>query len=228
MYKERRRRFAARWITGTGLEIGALSTPFAVPAAATVRYVDHLSTNGLRRHYPELDGIDLVDVEVVDDGEHLQTVADASQDFAIASHVLEHCEDVAGTLQAHLRVLTPGGILLLALPDRHHGIDVRREPTTFAHVLDDFERGPETSRAAHYAEWVDRVDIPLGHATPASRDAHVARLAASGYRIHFHCWTLDEFCDQVQQLIARDLLPGAVVARQRNFHEFLVAIRRTG
>src|SRR5687768_2567592 len=76
------REWAARaYLRGKGLEIGALHNPLQVPAAARVTYVDRFPEPVLRRHYPELAGQRFVAVGLVDDGERLPKVADASQDF---------------------------------------------------------------------------------------------------------------------------------------------------
>ena len=68
------------------------------PDGAHARYVDRYSREDLRREYPELRTHDLVEVDVVDDGETLATVADASADFVIANHFIEHTEDPIRTL----------------------------------------------------------------------------------------------------------------------------------
>ena len=157
-----RRRLAERHLRGEGIEIGALHMPQPVPAGATVRYVDRSDLDGLRAHYPELAGEALVAPDIVDDGERLETVADASQDFVIANHFIEHCEDPLATLAAHARVLRPGGVLFMAVPDARAGIDVARPRTPFAHVLADHREGPDRSRAAHYREWAELVDLRMG------------------------------------------------------------------
>ena len=123
-----RRRLARRFLHGAGLEIGALHRPLYVPPAARVRYVDRMDNSGLRDHYPELDDEALVEVDVVDDGETLATQADTSADFIVANHFIEHTQDPLGTLENHLRVLRPGGVLYLAVPDRRRSFDVDRPP----------------------------------------------------------------------------------------------------
>jgi SAM-dependent methyltransferase len=219
---------AARVIAGSGIEIGALHNPFPVPEAARVSYVDRFDTAGLREEYPELADQQLVEVDVVDDGEKLTKFGDASLDFVIASHFLEHCEDPVGTLKAHLRVLRCGGVLLLAVPDRRRGVDRGREPTSLEHVLADHEEGPLRSRAEHYRDWVRLVDPPLGNVRPEQVEGHAAELQRHGYSIHFHCWTVDELAAQLQEVIRRCGLPGTLVEQHGNHHEFLLALRRTG
>jgi SAM-dependent methyltransferase len=226
-YEQIRRGVAEASIAGHGIELGALHSPFPVPSTARVEYVDRLSTPQLRAEYPELADLPLVDVDRVDDGERLATVADRSQDFVIASHFLEHCEDPVGTIEAHLRVLRPGGVLLLALPDRRRGIDRHRDATTLEHLVADHEQGPEASRAGHYREWARLVDLPLGNIGADEVETHAAALQQRGYSIHFHCWTDDEFRRQMQAIIERFQLPARIAGGRTNHHEFLVTLERT-
>lgn len=222
LYSRARRRLAGRLLRGEGLEVGALHRPFPVPASARVRHVDRYTTAQLREEYPELAGEPFVAVDIVDDGETLRTVPDASQDFVIASHVLEHTQDPIGALTAWLRVLRPGGIVLLALPDRRTGIDERRAPTALEHLLADRADGGAGSRAQHYREWAELVDLPLGHVHPDDVARHAASLERGQYSIHFHCWTLEELLAQLPAFA----LPAEVVAARPNRHEFLLALRR--
>lgn len=217
-----RRRLAARYLRGDGLEIGALHRPFPVPPGARVRYVDRFTTAQLRDEYPELAGEPLAEVDVIDDAGQLTTIADGSQDFVVAAHVLEHTEDPISALQAQLRVLRPGGVLLLALPDRRTDLDALREPTTLEHLLADHREGPLRSRAEHYREWARLVDLPLGLIGADEVERHAVQLERSDADIHFHCWTLEEL---VAQLPAFGL-PAGVVQARRNGQEFLLVLRR--
>jgi SAM-dependent methyltransferase len=227
-YARTRARAAERFVTGRGIEIGALHAPFPAGAGADVRYVDRLTTEQLRAEYPELAGQALVEVDVVDDGERLSTFEDAGLDFVIASHFLEHCEDPIGTLDAHLRTLRPGGVLVLALPDRRRGVDREREPTPLAHLVADHDEGGDRSRAEHYRDWATLVDLPLGNIAAGDVAAHAADLERRRYSIHFHCWTAEEFGAQLRQILPRLSVPAAIVSERANQHEFLVVLRREG
>ncbi len=51
---QKRRQLSDSYLSGQGIETGALHHPLWVSEQATVRYVDRLSREELRRHYPEL------------------------------------------------------------------------------------------------------------------------------------------------------------------------------
>jgi SAM-dependent methyltransferase len=226
-YQRVRRRVAGHVATGSGIEIGALHHPFPVPTGTRVQYVDRLGTSDLRNEYPELADQSLVEVGVLDDGETLATFDDESVDFVIASHFLEHCEDPIGAIKAHVRVVSRGGFVLLAVPDRRHGIDRARFGTTLEHLVIDHEAGPRLSRTDHYEEWAKLVDLPLGNIESHQIDQHAAALEKRHYSIHFHCWTADEFAAQLREIIGRWKLPAKMIEHRQNHHEFLVVLRRT-
>ncbi len=215
-----RREIAGRYLRGTGIEIGALHNALDVPRSAHVRYVDHLPVDELRRHYPELEAEPLVDVDILDDGQRLSTIDDESQDFVIANHFLEHCEDPLGALSNMIRVLRPGGVLYLAVPDKRYTFDVDRPVTPTDHLLRDHREGPEGSRRAHYEEWsrlVDRAEDPEAHATA---------LLERGYSIHFHAWTQTELL-AVLGAAAEELdLDFDIELMLKNGHEVIFVLRR--
>lgn len=194
-----RRFLAAAYLWGQGLEIGALHNPLPLPPQAQVRYVDRFDVIELRRHYPELHGQSFVPIDIVDDGEKLTTVEDGSQDFVIANHFLEHCEDPIGTLKNHFRVLRPDGFLYLAVPDKRFTFDANRPLTPLGHLYSDHLHGPEGSRQQHYEEWVLLVNQARD---PAEAQRQLEYLRAINYSIHFHVWdqaTWLEFLHAMQQ-----------------------------
>ena len=218
----RRWRIARRFLRGSGLEIGALHRPLRVPSGARVRYVDRFDAAGLRRHYPELRAQKLVGVDVIDNGEELSSQADLSADFLIANHFIEHTEDPLGTLANHLRVLRQGGILYLAVPDRHQTFDADRPATPLEHVIRDHREGPGWSRAAHYEEWARLVEkVPRELVSGRAR-----ALEEEGYSIHFHVWDPREFEAVLDFAREQAKLPFSVEALTENGHEFIAILRR--
>jgi SAM-dependent methyltransferase len=217
-----RRRLAARHLRGHGLEVGALQLPLPLPRDARARYVDRAPVAQLRADYPELALYDLVEPDVLDDGQVLGTVPDASQDFVVANHLIEHTEDPLGTLRHHLRVLRPGGTLFWAVPDGRRTFDRDRPVTPLAHLRRDHDEGPAWSRRAHYEEWA-----ALVNRVPADEVAGRAdELQDAGYPIHFHVFTPESFAGML--LWAREHLALALdlEAIERNGHEFVVVARR--
>ena len=94
---------ATKYLVGQGIEVGALHQPLWTSERASVRYVDRLDVPALRRHYPELGALELVKVDIVDDGEKLSSLPDGQFDFIIANHMIEHTENPLGTIRNHLR-----------------------------------------------------------------------------------------------------------------------------
>jgi predicted SAM-dependent methyltransferase len=213
---------AARYVRGDGLEIGALHNPLPVSEHARVRYVDRMQTSELRHQYPELDNEPLVEVDVVDDGERLESVPDSSVDFVIANHFLEHCQDPLGALGTMFRVVRPGGIVYLAVPDKRFTFDVDREVTPAHHLIEDYRDGPEGSRREHFEEWarlVDKVD-------EAEVAGHAAKLIEDDYSIHFHVWTQAEALELLG-VARRELgLEFDVEVAIRNGHENVFVLRK--
>jgi predicted SAM-dependent methyltransferase len=177
---------ATTYLKGEGIEIGGLHNPLRVPRGASARYVDRLPLEELRTHYPELAGRSLVRVDILDDGETLNTIDDATQDFVIANHFIEHCENPLLALRTMERVLKQGGILFLGAPDKRYTFDVQREVTPFEHVLRDYREGASWSREQHFREWVIHVENVTD---PVARDNRVGALMAMNYSIHYHVWT---------------------------------------
>jgi SAM-dependent methyltransferase len=222
-FEVRRWRLARKYLRGSGLEVGALHSPLRVPSGARVRYVDRMDIGGLRKHYPELAVEKLVEVDVIDDGEKLGTQSDASVDFIIANHFIEHTEDPLGTLANHLRVIRPGGILYLAVPNRHRTFDADREPTSLEHVIEDHRHGPSSSRPVHQEEWARLVEkVPAGDVSRRVRE-----LDQQDYSIHFHAWNPQEFRALLGHAHEGEGLPFTVEALQPNEHEFIAILRRT-
>lgn len=223
--------FAASFLVGQGLEIGGLHLPLPVPPKASVRYVDRMPAAELRREYPELASFDLVEVDVIDNGETLETVDSESQDFIIANHFLEHCEDPIGTIGVHLNRLRPGGVLFYAVPDKRFTFDHNREVTPVEHMVEDHLSGPEKSRMGHYREWVKFVDPGSpdgGKLTDEQLEAEAARLERESYSIHMHVWSQAEFLQMI--LKARELHDEMfdIEAAAHRGIEFMVVLRKHG
>jgi SAM-dependent methyltransferase len=218
-----RRRLARRFLSGDGLEVGALNLPMWMPPRANVRYVDRKPLAQLRAEYPEWEAWDIVAPDVVTDGEVLAGIPDASADFVVANHFIEHTEDPIGALAAHLRVLRAGGIGFYAVPDKRFTFDAARPVTSVAHMAADHRDGPQHSRRDHFEEWSRLVDrVPEERVV---REA--ARRDADGASIHFHVFTPDAFAHLLVHCRDDGQLPLEIEAIQPVRREFIAIVRKT-
>jgi SAM-dependent methyltransferase len=215
---------AAVYLRGNGLEIGALNHPLQVPGTSRTRFVDRMTTEQLRREYPEMRTANLVPVSIVADGETLAGVKDESQDYVIANNFLEHCEDPIGTLKNFFRVVRPGGVLFLVVPNKRSNIDVARPETSIEHLIRDHEEGPETSRRDHFHEWTRTI---LKVSDENAADAEVDRLIKERYSIHFHVFTEFETIELFCLMRSRYKIPFVFehIANNR-CHETVVVARK--
>ena len=212
---------AEAYLKGEGIEIGALHDPLKVPSAATVKYVDRLSVAELRKQYPELDSKELVNVDIIANGELLETVADASQDFVIANHFIEHCQDPIRALLSMFRVLKVGGKLYMAVPDKRYSFDLDRPITPLEHLFKDFKEGPEWSKRQHFEEWVRLVNkVQDEDEVRKQIDINMEM----DYSIHFHVWTQREMFEFVAAM--RDLVTFDIELVLRNVNEVVFVFRK--
>ena len=216
-------RIASIYLRGEGLEIGALHAPLHLPPGAHVRYVDHMTTDELKRAYPEMAERRLVPVSIVDDGERLVSIPDKTADFVIANHLIEHAQDPIETLKNWLRVVKPGGMVFMAVPNQAHTFDRTRPTTSLQHLILDHEQGPHVSRMAHYEEWVRHIEK-----VAPDRIAAVALQSMQDSRsIHFHVWDELAFLDLLSYCYRHLDLPFRLAHFSLNEYEFVIVLIKT-
>ena len=203
-----RDQYAVRYIRGSGLEIGALHNPQKVSSGVRVQYLDRLTYQECIERFPELDSADMVRPSVIDDGFELRNVQDASQDFLIANHVLEHSPNPLHVLTNWLRVVKPGGVLFITVPIVDACFDRGRSTTTLEHLIEDYQLCAEgradefkTRNLEHYLEWVrfsepallkEQGAPPLTNSEEQRRER--AELLLHGeVDIHFHTFSVSSF-----------------------------------
>lgn len=219
-----RRFIANKFLKGEGIEIGALHLPLEVPRAAKVKYVDRLTPEELRKHYPELSELPLVHPDIIDDGQKLEKIPDASQDFVIANHFVEHAPDPLGTVANMFRVLRKDGVLFLALPDKRFTFDADRPVTPLEHIIRDHREGPGWSLRGHYEEWARLVSKKEG----AEAEKLALELMEMDYSIHFHVWSPIEMLEAVTFLKTGMGLAFDVELFCQNSGECIFILRKTG
>jgi SAM-dependent methyltransferase len=218
-----RRQLAARYLSGSGIEIGALHMPLPLPSGASARYVDRAPVVTQRAWFPELSLLALAPVDIVDDAATLATIADETQDFVVANHVIEHMQDPVATIRQWLRVLPPGGILYFAVPDKRHTFDRARPVTSLEHVLRDFSDGPEQSFDEHIAEVARTVAGLSAEGIPR----RIAEARSSNESPHFHVWTDGAFRELLEHCRTVLGFPISIEEITPVGNEFIVVLRKT-
>ena len=192
-----RKDLSYKYLDGQGIEIGALHSPLSVKPNTIVKYVDRFDVKTLREHYPELEKVDLVNVDIIDNGEILSEVNTESQDFVIANHFLEHSENTILTFENLLRVVKKGGILYLAIPNKEKTFDINRKSTTIEHLLDEYENGSEKNTQSHYEDFVYNACKTKEEKKFKNK---VKSMMEQKYSIHFHVWNVKEIIDFILYL----------------------------
>ncbi len=146
---------AHRYLDGYhGIEIGGSSNnPFNIPGCVNVDF------SAEQTRFKDLE-IELcgraLPVDVVAEADSLP-FDDSSQDYVVNSHVIEHLPDPIKAIKEWVRVVRPGGIILLIIPHGTgigaHKQDLDKPITTLDHLAEDHARG----------ETVDTHPIPDGH-----------------------------------------------------------------
>lgn len=219
----KRQKYANLYIQGQGIEIGALHSPLKIsPKRASIVYVDRMDNRQLRKHYPELKLQDFVKVGIVDDGEKLEKIDDASQNFVIANHFIEHCEDPLITLQNNLRVLKKDGVIYWSVPNKIYTFDKQRPITSIGHLWQDHLKGLRFSRKKHYQQWVRYVLDLSGK----KADKKVKELIKTKSSIHYHVWTPDSFRKFLNFAKKKLSLRFKIIEITTNLAEFIVILKK--
>ncbi len=101
-------------------------------------------------------------------------IESSTYEFLLASHVLEHIANPLKALRAWMRVVRPGGTIVLVVPHRDGTFDHRRPITTIEHIVNDFAKDVTEHDQTHLQEILDLHDLSRDPGA-GSRDAFVAR-----------------------------------------------------
>lgn len=244
--------FVARFNLGaaTGVELGPFDRPvFSRSAFPGVLYADVKDTAELRRlaaTRPQRNPDNVVPVDFVLLDRPLDAVIPhGSMDFVFCSHVLEHVPDLIGMLQSVGRVLRPGGLFLIAYPDRRFTFDIDRPRTTVDQLRDRHARritrpDPDTvrehmalCRQVHVGRlWQGLPDATGPRLFSAEHADKMALRARTAYvDVHCNVFADHEFAATVNGLAAEGLHPLGVadlVPTASPLNEFFVALRHGG
>lgn len=133
--------FASASREATVLEIGpAHNAILPKRDGFSTRTVDYLDREGLIKRYEEHANYSPEDIEEVDyvlpPGAPMAEVIPDRFDVVLASHVLEHTTSMIDFINESARLLNPGGVLALVVPDHRYCFDRFRERASLARVID--------------------------------------------------------------------------------------------
>ena len=234
------------------IEIGASYSPIIPKADGwQTTVIDHAGQDALKQKYhgQPTENIEPVDYVWTDGsldalipiGEH------GTYDGLIASHVGEHLPDPIGFLLAADRVLTPSGIIALALPDHRVCFDFFRPRATTGDLLDArgrvrHRRGKVFDNVAYFAArdgqagWAYGLAANQAGAIQLTGDVHVAydhyrnigETADDDYTdAHSWCFTPASFHLAIVELFQLGVIPWTVTRIERaSGVEFYVWLER--
>jgi SAM-dependent methyltransferase len=237
------------------MEIGPSHRPIAPKADGWMTtVVDHASRADLAAKYADHD-VDLSQLEEVDvvwDGGDLAAQAPserrANYDAIIASHVLEHIPDPISFLISAHALLKPGGMILLALPDKRFCFDFFAPLTSTGDWLSAYEIKARTHNkrtSFNHVAYAVRNNGQIGWAGPARgqdlslintlptalHHFKVATDTGAGAYTDYHAWrmTPSSFCLLVLESAALlDLDLHVADCSDTIAHEFHVVLRSGG
>ncbi len=149
---------------------------------------------------------------------------DHSLDYVLASHVLEHVANPIVALEEWYRVVRPGGIIYLIVPNRLAAFDRNRALTTIDHFFADYRAGTTACDATHIDEFTEGVDWSLYHPDTApeavaaaraqlARGLHETVARGDDINIHFHTFEPSNLRELLESLARPTAAADASAAR---------------
>jgi hypothetical protein len=177
----------------------------------------------LYERYQELRGSNLVNVDRISDGETLSTFGSESQDFIIANHFFDHCQDdLTQTIKNFLRVLRPGGLIYMPIPDMRRTFDRDRPRTPLSHVVSGHASGAQISREQHLDECLAEPHFGRAYAGE-SIEARFRESIAQENSVDFHT---DHFHALIKHCAEVEALPVSVMFVGELDEEIIFIIRK--
>ncbi len=102
----------------------------------------------------------ILPVDIVARGDQLPFM-NASFDFVLSSHVLEHFPDPIRSLKEWCRVIRPNGYIFMIIPHKDRTFDKERERTTLAELIERHKTGFDSKEPIHHSVWITEDIIEL-------------------------------------------------------------------
>jgi SAM-dependent methyltransferase len=150
----------------------------------------------------------------------LRGIGDASYDFLLSCHSLEHTANPVKALKEWRRVTKSDGTFVIVLPHYKYTFDRRRPPTPVNHMLDDYERGTGENDQTHIPEILALHDLSL-HPEPITHEQLRAGILNNSAARFAHHHVFDE--GNSSQLLEACGLAVAKVQLVKPYHIVLLA-----
>jgi SAM-dependent methyltransferase len=233
--------------TARGLEFGPADRPWIPASTPGIRYIDHLSTEDLKKKYTgwsDYNAADFCEIHFVNDGRPLPEILGdwVDLDVVAASHVIEHIPNLLKWLLELGSILKPGGLLFLAAPNKRFEFDRLRRVTELNDVLANYLEDRKRPSAwamldywIHYANldgapsWAHEVEpSALTLSFPVERCYSEAKIAVESpdYKdVHVSAFTPYSFVQILRGLSELKLLPFELESIETSGMEFLAMLR---
>ena len=192
-----------------GLEIGGPSSQFSLrgyfPVYLFAERVDgvNFSTEtvweGVIREGDTYKYHNKTGFQFVKEATDLGSIDSDSYDFILSCHSLEHIANPLLAIAEWKRILKPGGLLILILPDKEHTFDFNRPYTTVRHLVDDYVNNTTENDTTHFEEIIQLHEI--GRDPGTSSKEELVTLLKDNYnnrRAHHHVFSLDVIGEALQ------------------------------
>ena len=162
---------------------------------------------GINYHYRD----DKVGYQYINDGTELNRIPSGTYDFVISSNCLEHIANPLKALTEWIRIIKPGGLILLVLPDKETNFDHNRPITTLGHLIDDYHRNVGEEDLTHLQEILELHDLPMDPPAGTYEDFKARSLLNLENRaLHHHVFNISLLRDICEQIHLRILLSSKI------------------
>lgn len=129
--------------------------------------------------------------QFIGEAAELKAVKDASYDFVLSCHSLEHVANPIKALNDWSRVMKSKGRLVLVLPDKEFTFDNKRPVTTLVHLIEDYKNNTTEEDSTHFEEVISLHDFKHDAFVQSKEDLiKRTKLNIENRAVHHHVFDL--------------------------------------